>query len=80
MAEESAKPPTITTPRWTHVCTCEHPAQGSAGLRVKRGGNAENAGIRALGMNVAGWQNAAWNGVNALAITLVMLANLDGNR
>lgn len=34
---------------------------------MKRGGNAENAGIRALGMNTAGWQNAAWNGVNALA-------------
>lgn len=34
MAEESARPPTITTPVG-HMCTCEHPACVSAGLRLR---------------------------------------------
>ena len=68
MAEESAKPPTITTPVG-HMCTCEHPARVSAGLRLRSTeGCCENAAralkmlaSAALGMNAAGWQNAAWH-------------------
>lgn len=68
MAEESAKPPTITTPVG-HMCTCEHPARVSAGLWLRSTeGCCENAAralkmlaSAALGMNAAGWQNAAWH-------------------
>lgn len=68
MAEESAKPPTITTPVG-HMCTCEHPVRVSAGLRLRSTeGCCENAAralkmlaSAALDMNAAGWQNAAWH-------------------
>lgn len=65
MAEESAKPPTITTPVG-HMRTCEHPCVcvGGAAARSTEG-CCENAAATlasaALDMNAAGWQNAAWN-------------------
>lgn len=68
MAEESAKPPTITTPVG-HMRTCEHLAWHarlatavSGGLLAERGGSAENAGN---GMDASCWRNAAWNGIAA---------------
>lgn len=63
MAEESAKPPTITTPVG-HMCTCEHPCvAGTAcgcGQRRAAAGTLKMLASAALGMNAAGWQNAAW--------------------
>lgn len=68
MAEESAKPPTITTPVG-HMRTCEHlawqerhAAAVSGRLLAERGGSAENAGI---GMDASCWQLAARNGIAA---------------
>lgn len=68
MAEESAKPPTITTPVG-HMRTCEHlawqerhAAAVSGRLLAGCGGSAENAGI---GMDASCWQLAARNGIAA---------------
>lgn len=87
MAEESAKPPTITTPVG-HMCTCEHPARVSAGLRLRSTEGCCEYAARALkmlasaalGMNAAGWQNAAWHQRERWRACGEMLANLDGNR
>lgn len=65
MAEESAKPPTITTPVG-HMRTCEHLAWQerhatavSGRLLAERGGSAENAGIDCVMLATRGvewWQ------------------------